>query len=67
MTMRVYWIEGKRKLIIKYHNTFSLEHAIRLARALESCGIARIWIEAGLAHKAIVPATSSGILADYPV
>ena len=49
--MRVYWIDGKRKRVIKYHVTFTLETAMRLAYALQSCGKTDIWIEKGLAHR----------------
>ncbi len=48
--MRVYWIDGKRKRAIKYHVTFNLATAMHLARALQQCGKACVWIEKGLAH-----------------
>lgn len=48
--MRVCWIDGKRKRVIKYHVTFNLATAMHLAHALRQCGNARVWIERGLAH-----------------
>jgi len=51
--MRVYWISGKRTKRIQFHVVPSLAFALRMAGALKSCGQSRIWIEAGLAHRAI--------------